>query len=112
MEGMTIDGAVAVITVLIALAGMLSGLFTLAKSTRKEAFDELKQIVDEQKSRLDRQKERIDKLEEENVRLSKKVDEREDEIEDLKDWAERLVEQVQGAGLFPVPFRRRRSGKK
>jgi predicted RNase H-like nuclease (RuvC/YqgF family) len=105
MEGLTIDGAVAVITVLIALAGMVSGIFTLANSTRKEAFEQLKQIVNEQKQR-------IEKLEQQNEMLSLKVDEREDEIEDLKDWAERLVDQVQGAGLSPVPFRRRKAGKK
>lgn len=104
MDGMTIDGAVAVITVLIALAGMVSGIFTLAKSTRKEAFEELKQIVADQKKR-------IDELEVANRRLEKKIDEREDEIEDLKDWAERLVEQVRGAGLIPVPFSRRKGGK-
>ena len=98
MEGLSIDGAVAVITVLIALAGMVSGIFTLAKATRKEAFEDLKHIVEEQK-------ERIDKLEQ-------IIEEREDEIEDLKDWAERLVDQVQKAGLSPVPFRRRRVGKK
>jgi uncharacterized coiled-coil protein SlyX len=114
MENLTIDGAVAAITALIAMAGMVSGIFALAKSTRKEAFDDLKHVVAEQKITIADLKEVVAEQKSRIDGLEKVIDDREEEIDDLKDWAERLVDQVQKAGLAPVSYRRRRArtGKK
>jgi hypothetical protein len=43
--------------------------------------------------------------------LKDKIGELECENKDLKDWAERLVEQVKEAGLSPVKFIQRAYGK-
>jgi predicted nuclease with TOPRIM domain len=80
---MSTGDLVGIIIATIALVGVIIQSQTTA---RKDAFDELSKLYD-------KLKEKVDELEAENL--------------DLKDWAERLVCQVKGAGMNPVEFIRR-----
>lgn len=84
---MTPENAVAIITTIVALIGALASFFTLSNSARKDAFERLEKIVE---------------------RLQNQVDELQKENDDLRDWANRLVSQLQNAGIQPAPFRPRR----
>jgi len=74
-------------------------LFTASQAASKSGFDQLERAfkaLEKRSAGIEKQNEEIEKrfiiLEQEN--------------KDLRDWAERLVEQVEGAGMTPVPFRR------
>jgi hypothetical protein len=49
---------------------------------------------------------RIDELEVDRMDCHKKIASLEAEMADLKDWAERLIRQLDIAGITPVKFKR------
>lgn len=73
------------------LGGLFLGIYNAVIGARKGTIEEWRGLLEEQRNLI--------------VELKKKLDEKEEENEDLKDWADRLVHQVRGAGLEPVPFR-------
>lgn len=73
---MGVEAAVALITVVVALVGVLISVFTLSQSARKDAFQQLQEVV----NRLEKQ---LDAANLENKRLKEEIAEREERIEEL-----------------------------
>ena len=103
------------------LAGVLGGLIAIYATWRKvphenrgfdasaaEAFEKAATSAAERATRLE---ERIEKLERLTADQETRIETLEAENDDLRDWAERLVHQVQSMGLEPVKIRIRQKGK-
>jgi predicted PurR-regulated permease PerM len=98
-----------IITAIGGLIAIFISLFTAVTAAKKEAFDQLERIVKTLQGENEKLQGRVTTLENELICKNEEIDKRDDMIEDLKDWAERLVSQVKSAGLDPVPFKKRRS---
>lgn len=87
---MSLEGVIALITAMVALAGVLVSVFTLSQSARKDSFAQLQTVVDELKERLKDADKKIKVLEdqlrvsnEEKKNLREELADRERKIEDL-----------------------------
>ena len=105
---MTVESAVALLTVIGTLLAVFVSLFTAITSARKDAYTELKNLVVTLREENELLSGRVAKLENELKRKDREIDKRDEMIDDLKEWAEKLVNQVKSAGLEPVPFSRKR----
>lgn len=74
----------------------------------KSSADRAKEIADEWDAYRKQSETQIENLEKEvrELKISLKV--RQEELENLRDWAERLVHQVQSLGAVPVAMKNRK----
>jgi len=99
------------LTVITGLIAVFVSLFTAVNAAKKDAYVQLKLIVDTLKEENEVLSGRVSALEKELIRKDREIEKRDDMIDDLKEWAEKLVSQVRAAGLEPAKFFRRKRGE-
>ena len=86
---------VEVVIVLTGVVSVIVALITAVTSTRRSAFDELKQVVDALQKSLDDEKKRRNELE------TAFINERSHRMR-IENWARRLVRQLEVANIVPA----------
>ena len=89
---MSVDTILALFAAAGVLLTIFVSLFTATQAASKSGFDQLERSFEKLEKRYTEMEKRLAHLEQEN--------------RDLRHWAEQLVDQVEGAGLVPVEFKR------
>lgn len=91
--------------------GLIGGLVAWRRSKSQNDLDLSKawrEFVAPLMSRLDALEEKVKVLEEKRKGLLEKINTLEKVIDAYKDWAERLVKQLEENGIVPAPYERRK----
>lgn len=80
---MNAEAAVAIVSTLIAVISVLISLLTAVSAAKKDAFEQLQKLV---------------------TTLQTRIEELEAENGDLRDWAEKLVDQLHKAKIRPAQY--------
>ena len=103
----SIDDILKLFTVVGVLLTVFVSLFTATQAASKTGFEQLEKLVDKLNKKIEELEAQAEKDKLEKAALERRVTRFEQENEDLREWAEALVKQVEEAGKVPAPFRHR-----